>query len=188
ALYSIPTYSDPQYFFSQENRARKFALSNPWSITKRFYDRRFAQSLDAINFYYNESFEHSIPAHFARKFSIESLVTIVPKVPRGAAGLGNITPLRHSIPKPAVTPIRVISSPILHCEVRTFPSMLSIWMTNSIANSGDDTPAILSAVFVITGLRKKRRMKLLVPNSFTGFVDLGLRLYSFAGSEGSLKF
>ncbi|OXU17129.1 hypothetical protein TSAR_000751 [Trichomalopsis sarcophagae] len=53
-------------------------------------------------------------------------------------------------------------------KVRTYPSMLSIWMTNSIANSGDDTPAIFSAVFVITGFRKKRKMKLLIPNFFHG--------------------
>ncbi|OXU20860.1 hypothetical protein TSAR_005424 [Trichomalopsis sarcophagae] len=68
--------------------------------------------------------------------------------------------------------------------VRTFSSMLSIWMTNSIANSGDDTPAIFSAVFVITGLRKKRRMKLLIPNFFHGLRGPRSSVILVRGFEG----
>ncbi|OXU30640.1 hypothetical protein TSAR_003936 [Trichomalopsis sarcophagae] len=86
----------------------------------------------------------------------------------------------------------MIEAPEKHPEVRmyfikkvqTFSSMLSIWMTNSIANSGDGTPAIFSVVFVITGLRKKCRMKLLIPIFFHGLRGPRSSVILIRGFEG----
>ncbi|OXU24320.1 hypothetical protein TSAR_011905, partial [Trichomalopsis sarcophagae] len=69
-------------------------------------------------------------------------------------------------------------------KIRTFPSMLSIWMTNSITNSGDDTPAIFSAVFVITDHREKRWVELLIPNFFHGLRGPRSSVILHRGFEG----
>ncbi|OXU26749.1 hypothetical protein TSAR_014912 [Trichomalopsis sarcophagae] len=69
-------------------------------------------------------------------------------------------------------------------KVRTFPSMLSIWMTNSIANSGDDILAIFSVVCHYRLQKKKCKIKLLIPNFFHGLRGPRSSVILVCGFEG----